>query len=426
MKVSNYLAKIEIDEKKSMLYSTLSRRYYVYRKDEEQKVLSFLEDVNKGTYTNEELELFKQLLCCDIIVPDDMDEKAKLEVLEHTARYQENVYKLMILATNACNFRCTYCEQAHTIKRMEEEIQERIYRLIERKARTYKKIEIDWFGGEPLLEYNSVCNVLKKTAKICEENNCELVATFTTNGYTLDEEKIANLKRLHTKCMQITLDGNKKSHDTRRVLANGEGTFSEVLRNIIAVARAGILVTLRINIDEENAEDISEITDAIPEELRSRVAISICNVFQNKERISTYALYREAIEKGYLYLNRKNTYVSCHACMVNAAIIDTDGSILLCSNTDSNEKRMGLLGKNGNLCIERTGDLYKLQTVTARNNPECRECIELPFCIGSCKYVRLRDNSKCLGKSGEGLSLKERALLDYYSDLQNEIRRKQK
>ena len=83
-----------------------------------------------------------------------------------------------------------------------------------------------------------------------------------------------------------------------------------------------------------------------------------------------------------------------------------------------------MLGKNGTLCIEQQGKLFDLQTVTARDNPECRKCIELPFCIGSCKYARLKDNSKCLGKSGDGLSLQERALLDYYSDLQNETGRK--
>ena len=223
--------------------------------------------------------------------------------------------------------------------------------------------------------------------------------------------------------MQITLDGSRKCHDKRRVLVNGQGTFDVVLKNIIAVAKEGIKVTLRINIDEENAQDISEIIDEIPTELRSNIAISICNVFQNRERISTFDLYKQVIEKGYVYSQRWNQYVSCHACMVNATIINTDGSILLCSNTNADEKRMGFLGEKGNLCVERTADSYKLQTVTARDNPECKNCIELPYCIGSCKYTRLKDTTKCLGKNGDGLTLRERALLDYYSDLQSKIRR---
>ena len=332
----------------------------------------------------------------------------------------------MILATNACNFRCTYCEQEHIVKRLDEDTQKRILELVEKKAKKHKKLEIDWFGGEPLLEYSCVCNMLEKVNKICEENKCDLIVTFTTNGYVLDDEKVSNLKRLNTKCMQITLDGNRRCHDHRRVLANGEGTFLKVLKNVIKVAQGGIFVTLRINIDEENDKDITEIIDAIPEELRSRIAIDICNLFQNEDRISAYELYKQIIKKGYIYSQRKNNYVSCHACMLNATVIDTDGSILVCSNTSSDEKKLGFLGKNGNVCIERIEEWYKIQTVTARDNPKCKECIELPYCIGSCKYARRKDNTQCLGRGGDGLSLRERALLDYYSDLYNEERRKQK
>lgn len=173
-----------------------------------------------------------------------------------------------------------------------------------------------------------------------------------------------------------------------------------------------------MNIDEENINKVSETLDAIPEELRSNIAISVCNVFQNKEILSTFSILKEAIEKGYIYAEKKNRYTHCHACLKNAVVIDTDGAVLLCSNTDNEEKQMGYLGKQGNVCIERTADFYKLRTITARDNPECRNCVELPYCIASCKYARLKDNAKCIGRSGDGLSLEERALLDYYYDIQ--------
>lgn len=218
--------------------------------------------------------------------------------------------------------------------------------------------------------------------------------------------------------MQITVDGNREKHNRQRVLVNGEGTFDKIINNIIEVVRAGIAVTLRINVNKENINKISETLDAIPQELRADIAISICNVFQNEKILSTFSLLKEAIEKGYFYTGRKNKYTCCHACFKNAAVIGTDGSVLLCSNTDEEEKRMGYLGKKGNVCIERTADFYKLRTITARDNPECRNCIELPYCIASCKYARLRDNTKCMGRGGDGMTIEERALLDYYYDIQ--------
>lgn len=417
MKLSKYVTEIEIDETNNMLYSTLSRKYYVYNKVASEQIKVFIEDINKGEYTEKEIEIFRKLLSAGIIIQDDLDEEKKLEVLENSARYQENTYKVMILATNACNFRCTYCEQEHIAKRLDAETKDRILKLIEIQAQKNKRIEIDWFGGEPLLEYESVCDMLEKADALCKKHSCDLFATFTTNGYLLNAERIKNLKRLHTRSMQITLDGNQTCHDKRRVLKNGQGTFTRVFQNLMEAVKEGIVVTLRINIDEENANDISEIIDKIPEEYRSRICITICNLFQSKDRISTFKLYKQAISKGYIYSQRYNHYVGCHTGMLNAAVINTDGTVLVCANADVNEKRMGVLGEKGNICVERSADLYKLQTVTARDNPECRECIELPYCIASCKYERAKNNSKCLGKSGDGLSLRERALLDYYSDL---------
>ena len=186
------------------------------------------------------------------------------------------------------------------------------------------------------------------------------------------------------------------------------------------VLREGIQVTLRINVDEENISDISEVIDRIPEEYRGFVQISICNLFQNIEELSTFHLMKQAIEKGYFYARRRNGYAGCHASQKNATVIDTDGSILLCSNTDADEKRMGYINDSGNICIERVEDYYHLKTLTALDNLECRECVELPFCISGCKYARFRDNMKCVEKNGDGLSLRERALLDYYYDLQRE------
>ena len=81
---------------------------------------------------------------------------------------------------------------------------------------------------------------------------------------------------------------------------------------------------------------------------------------------------------------------------------------------------MGYLSDNGKIFIERHADFNMLQTLSARDNPKCLQCIELPFCINSCIYARYKDNTKCIGKNGDGLSLEERALLDYYYDLQKE------
>ncbi len=420
MKLSKYIADIKLDDSRRMLYSTLSRQYYIYGLEEKEEVQSFLQNLNKGEYDENEIALFKTLLNKKIIVRDDADELKEMRYMENSAKYQDSVYKIIIYTTNACNFRCTYCEQRHEAKQLSDEVSEKILKLVSEKAKVNKRIEISWFGGEPFLEYDRICSMLDTAKTICYNLNCELVSSAATNGYLISIEKVEKLKKLGFEWLQITLDGNRKTHDKRRILANGEGTFDIILKNIESVLKQGIRVTLRINVDEENISDISEVIEAIPEEYRGLVQISICNVFQNEKELSTYGLLKQAIEKGYTYAGRSNRYTGCHAGLKNATVIDTSGNVLLCSNTDSEEKRMGVISDNGKIRIERMADYYNLKTVSALDNPECRECIELPFCISSCKYARLHDNSKCLGKSGDGLSLEERALLDYYYDMQKQ------
>lgn len=420
MRLSKYVTDIELDGNRRMLYSTLSRQYYVFGLEEKEKVQSFLTNLNKGIYDECEIALFKTLLSKKIIIRDDADELKEMRYMENSARYQDSVYKIIIYTTNACNFRCTYCEQKHEVKKLSDEISEKILKLIAEKAKVNKKIEISWFGGEPFLEYDRICSMLEEAKEICDSMSCEIVSSAATNGYLITLEKIETLKRLGLKWLQITLDGNRDTHDKRRILANGERTFDVVLKNVESVLKQGIRVTLRINVDEENISDISEVLNGIPEEYRGLVQISICNIFQNEKELSTFELVKQAIEKGYTYAGRTNSYTGCHASIKNAAVVDTVGNVLLCSNTDSEEKRMGYINGNGKICIERMTDYYDLNTVTALDNPECRECIELPFCISGCKYARFHDNSQCLGKNGDGLSLRERALLDYYYDIQKQ------
>lgn len=57
-----------------------------------------------------------------------------------------------------------------------------------------------------------------------------------------------------------------------------------------------------------------------------------------------------------------------------------------------------------------------MKTITAIDNKRCRECIKLPFCVGSCAYWRMNNNNQCIEVANDGMLLEERALLDYYYD----------
>lgn len=306
--------------------------------------------------------------------------------------------------------------QEHVVKHLSVETANNIIELIKDVSRQVGTLYIKWFGGEPLLQYKMIQYLMIKAEPICKENNCKFRMFITTNGYLIDKEKIIEMKKYGLQGMQVTIDGSRTVHNLTRTLCNGEGTYDRILENMILALENGIHIVLRINIPEKMKESECEILNGIPEKYRKLVTVDFCNVFQNEKKISTFLFMKRAIEMGFGYSGRRNSYNGCDAGGSNSLYIDTNGDILLCSNVQKGEKNIGTLGLNGKVEYKNMGLLYEFKTISARDNEQCKNCIELPFCIGACKYARLKNNNECIGIQNDALTLEERACLDYYYD----------
>lgn len=421
MKLSQYTLEVKVNQNTMMLYNTLSRQYYSYAESQREELWDFLNHINKGNYSVAEIELVRELLNKRIVKADEADELVELEYLENNARFQTHTFHIMIYATNACNFRCTYCTQEHVVRDLSNDVVENILKFAEVITKKVRTLHVGWFGGEPLLQYEKMIKLLDELDEMCNNNHCVLKAYVITNGYLLNKKMIREMKANHIESMQITVDGSPAVHDKNRHLANGEKTYAKIMSNILEVLEQGIAVILRINVGDEDVKKPLKVLDEIPYRYRKLVTVNVCNVFQNREKVSTYEWMRQAIDMGYVYGGRRNAYAPCIASMSQSLVIDTDGKLLLCTNTDKEEKAVGKLESGGNVVYKDIDLNYKMKTISARYNKVCKECVELPFCIGSCKYGRLQDNSKCLGKKNDGMTLEERACLDYYYDMKRRI-----
>lgn len=417
MKISNYTADVMIDEKKYMVYNTITRQYYLYPAEKKDEFWSFLKNLNREVYSFEEANLIRNLAKKGIIVEDKKNELRGLEYLENKFCYQNSVFRMTVFTTNACNFRCTYCIQNHEMKILDDSVAEKIIDAIDAISRKVKKVDIMWFGGEPLLQYHKMKKILSVALPICEKNHCELVSYAVTNGYLLDENMVQEMKELHMRELQITVDGNRDIHNKRRFLADGTGTYDRICSNIVTVLKYGISVTLRINIDEESVYTVPQILYDIPECYRNMVSISICNLFQEENKQSTFSYYYQAIKMGYRYSARYNKYEGCQSCGFNSLVVDTDGKILFCTNTEQEDGIIGEIQSHGVISYKRRNSYEDILMQSVRDREECQTCIELPFCIGGCKKVMKDENKTCSGQHPDGLCLTERAKLDYYADL---------
>lgn len=417
MKLSKFSTDVTVDDSIHLVYNTMSRQYYLYPTEQKESLWNFMRSPDKAVYSVEEANLIYELARKGILVDNNHNELTGLEYREKKANYQTNVFRITIYTTNACNFRCSYCTQEHVTKVLKNHVVDQIIDLIDVISSKVKRLEVNWFGGEPLLQYDKIRQIMTAAQNSCADNHCILSSFITTNGYLLTEEIAAEMKSLNINRLQITIDENRQTHDAHRFLANGNGTYDQILSNLLMVLRYGIAVTLRMNISHESYTSPPEILNEIPAQYRHLVSIGISNLFQEKEKQSAYSIYRQAIMMGYHYPYRQNNYAGCPTCGDNSIVIDTDGTILFCTNAQDNDEIVGELRDNGKICYKNKNSYEEKLMLSALDHEKCRNCIELPFCIGSCQYARAKGIMACTDARADALTLEDRAKLDYYCDI---------
>lgn len=420
MKVSNYNVNIELEENKYILYNTISRKYFTYNSTVKEYIDKLSENISKERYELSEVSIIKELYSKKIIIDDNYDELEWLKLKENTIKFQEQVFYLTIQPTLDCNFRCIYCYEEHKQVRMDDHTFEGILNFVRKISGKVRKIHVCWFGGEPLLEFNLIEKLTNNIIEICEKNKCDYIANIVTNGYLLTNEIIKKLEVLKIGSIQITLDGPQKYHDKMRPHQNGAATFDTIHNNILHLLDINPSITLifRVNANEHNYRYIDEILNIIPEHYRNRVAFTMANLFQTKDKISLYDIYVKAIDKGYSFYNiGKNFSNSCDTCRKNSINIEPTGKLALCSPMAEHGLYYGTLNKDGNIIYSCMDNFVKFQNVSVFDSDNCTKCIQLPICGGGCKYSRYMDKTVCNGSVPDGLTLTQKIKLHYYSDL---------
>jgi len=172
------------------------------------------------------------------------------------AALSSKIFNLIILPTEKCNFRCTYCYEDFEFGRMSGSVATAIKRLISRRISGLSSLSISWFGGEPLLAKDIVQDIGSFSHKICEERGVRFRASFTTNGYLLTPDLFSYFLDISHREYQITLDGDEEWHDRTRVQANRKATFSKIWSNLISYKNisGNFSIMLRLHVHRDNIE----------------------------------------------------------------------------------------------------------------------------------------------------------------------------
>ncbi len=197
------------------------------------------------------------------LVPGTLDQHRTALELRQTLRDMEppagGIKKYTVLTTTACNARCFYCfEQGWEVRTMSPETADKAaeYMLAHSSGVPFV---IDWFGGEPLVNLRVIDRICQRLT----EGGADFSSTMASNGSLFDPEIIARAADLwRLRHVNITLDGMGEDYErVKNYKTIGKGAFDLVMQNIRGLAAAGVRVTIRMNFDLYNLEQIRALTD---------------------------------------------------------------------------------------------------------------------------------------------------------------------
>ncbi|MFW6163733.1 MAG: radical SAM protein [Planctomycetota bacterium] len=143
----------------------------------------------------------------------------------------EHVRHLVLYLTRRCNLRCHYCFVPHTDEGKSARMSsDTARRAIEVLLPAHRSVTIAFFGGEPLLEWDRLTEVVE-FAKQVYSGPGRPHFEVTTNGTLLDPAKVAFLDREGFDLM-VSLDGPKDIHDRHRQTASGEGSYDDAIAGL--------------------------------------------------------------------------------------------------------------------------------------------------------------------------------------------------
>ncbi|MGG3853885.1 radical SAM protein [Caldifermentibacillus hisashii] len=346
--------------------------------------------------------------------------------------------ELVILPTEKCNFRCVYCYEEFLKGKMSIETQQNIIDFVQKNIRKWKRLDVSWFGGEPLTAYEVIKNLSKQFIEICSKNNVLYNATMTTNGYLLSIARAKELKNLGVNAYQITIDGIEEHHNSNRPLAGGGQTYKKIINNLLDIKNSDldINITLRTNFLEENVKELDNHIDVLANYFANDKRFSfrlfpvgkwggpnddnlpICTSKQAHEILTKKTNY--SIKKGLRSLIQTDLGVNnvCYASKPNSLVIGSDGMLYKCTVAFDNPiNQVGKLEPGGKLNIDY--DKFS-QWISADgvSDTGCQSCQLHPICHGaSCPLVRIENNIRPCPPAKS--NLQEYIVTAYYETVMN-------
>ena len=172
---------------------------------------------------------------------------------------------LCIHIAHTCNLNCSYCFASqgkyHGDRAMMSfEVGKRALDFLVENSGSRRNLEVDFFGGEPLMNFDVVKQMVEYARSIEKEHNKNFRFTLTTNGMLIDDDVIDFANREMSNVV-LSLDGRKEIHDRYRVDYTGKGSWETIVPKFqkLVESRGGKNYYMRGTFTHANPDFLNDI-----------------------------------------------------------------------------------------------------------------------------------------------------------------------
>ena len=370
----------------TLLYNVLTGQLVLL---EEEEALFFRKEAPRPL-----MPAAAQLAKAWFLVPESYEERNTVHVLRKILRMVQGktgITGYTILPTTGCNARCFYCYENGLEKvYMAEDLAGRLVEyMIRHKGEG--PLRLHWFGGEPLVgmqRIDQICSLLT-------EKGTEFTSAMTSNGFLFTEEvvkKAVGLWKLGR--VQITLDGTEEIYNrTKAYVCECENPYRQVLQNIRRLLENHVFVTIRLNLDLHNMEDLRSLVLELKDVVGGFQNVEVYShvLFENagaapigRTEETRKLLYRKQVElDSLIFENGMSRHsislpvLKTHNCMADtkdSVVVYPDGRLFKCEHVEKGDDYGHL--DSGLVKREITEKFYRTAEL-----PGCGSCPIYPSCI---------------------------------------------
>ncbi len=334
------------------------------------------------------------------------------EELAQNYKNNSHVIKALCLhVAHACNLCCDYCFAGQGKYQgkdalMSFEVGKQAFDFLIANSGTRRNLEVDFFGGEPMMNFDVVKKLVAYAREIEKEKGKNFRFTFTTNGVALDEEAMEFLNREMSNVV-LSLDGRREVNDRFRKNAAGKGSYDTIVPKFqeLVEKRGGKNYYVRGTFTHNNVDftnDIFHMADLGFTELSMEPVVcppgdpyaltdeDLPKLFEQYEILAVEMLKREREGRPFTFyhymLDLKNgpcIYKRITGCGSGTEYmaVTPAGELYPCHQFVGDEKyKLGDVWQG----VTNTETQDEFRHCNAYSRPECKECWARLYCSGGC------------------------------------------